>query len=65
LKGRVSTRLIVDHWEELKRLAGSIRHGPTPSSVLMRKLASYPRQNQLAQASPRLADPASARLLPG
>ncbi len=50
LKGRVSTRLIVDHWEELKRLAGSIRHGVTPSSVLMRKLASYPRQNQLAQA---------------
>jgi len=50
LKGRISTRLIVDHWEELKRLAGSIRHGVTPSSVLMRKLASYPRQNQLAQA---------------
>jgi TnpA family transposase len=50
LKERVSTRLIVEHWEELKRLAGSIRHGVTPSSVLMRKLASYPRQNHLAQA---------------
>jgi TnpA family transposase len=32
------------------RLAGSIRHGVTPASILMRKLASYPRQNQLAQA---------------
>jgi len=50
LKGRVSTRLIVDHWEEMQRLASSIRHGVTPASVLMRKLASYPRQNQLAQA---------------
>lgn len=50
LKGRVSTRLIVDHWEEVGRLAGSIRHGVTPASILMRKLASYPRQNQLAQA---------------
>jgi hypothetical protein len=46
----VSTRLIVDHWEEMQRLASSIRHGVTPASVLMRKLASYPRQNQLAQA---------------
>src|SRR3954463_13587661 len=50
LKGRVSTRLIGDHWKDMQRLAGSIRHGATPESVLMCKLASYPRQNQLAQA---------------
>jgi len=49
LKGRVSTRLIMEHWEEVKHLAGSIRHGATPASVLMRKLAAYPRQNQVAQ----------------
>lgn len=49
MKGRVSTRLITAHWEEVKHLAGSIRHGTTPASVLMRKLAAYPRQNQVAQ----------------
>jgi len=50
VKGRVSTRLITAHWEEIKHVAGSIRHGTSPASVVMRKLAAYPRQNHVAQA---------------
>jgi TnpA family transposase len=55
LKGRVSTRLIVDHWEELKRLADSIQDGVTPSSVPTRKLASYPGKTNWPKPSPKLA----------
>ena len=49
LAGSVSARLIRDQWEDLRYLAGSIRNGAAPASILMKKLASYPRQNQLAQ----------------
>lgn len=49
LAGSVSERLIRDQWDELRYLAGSIRNGASPASILMKKLASYPRRNQLAQ----------------
>jgi TnpA family transposase len=50
LKGRVSTRLITENWEEVLRVAASIRHGTVSAALLMRKLAAYPRQNQIARA---------------
>jgi TnpA family transposase len=50
LTDRINTRLIVDNWDEVLRLAASIRHGTVSAALLMRKLAAYPRQNQIARA---------------
>lgn len=49
IKGRANTRLIRDHWNEACHVAASIKHGAVPASVMMAKLAAYPRQNQVAQ----------------
>ena len=43
-------RLISDNWDEVLRLAASIRHGTVSAALIMRKLAAYPRQNQVARA---------------
>jgi len=50
LKGRINTRLVKDTWDEVLRVAASIRHGTVSAALLMRKLAAYPRQNQIARA---------------
>jgi TnpA family transposase len=50
LKGTVDTELIVQNWDDMRRLPASIRQGTVSASLMMRKLASYPKQNQLAQA---------------
>ena len=47
---RVNTKLIAEQWDEMRRVASSIRHGTVSASLLMRKLAAYPRQNQVARA---------------
>jgi len=47
---RVSRRRIATNWEAMRRVAASIRHGTVSAALLMRKLAGYPRQNQVAQA---------------
>jgi TnpA family transposase len=49
-RGVVDVPLIVQHWDEARRLAASIRHGSVSAALIMRKLAAYPRQNQLAKA---------------
>jgi TnpA family transposase len=43
LTDRINTRLIVDNWDEVLRLAASIRHGTVSAALIMRKLAAYPR----------------------
>jgi TnpA family transposase len=43
-------KLIIQQWDEMRRVASSIRHGTVSASLLMRKLAAYPRQNQVARA---------------
>ncbi|MGH2352734.1 MAG: Tn3 family transposase [Chloroflexota bacterium] len=48
--GRVQTKQIEDHWDGLLRLGSSIRLGTVTASLILRKLASYPRQNGLAWA---------------
>ena len=48
--GNINVRLIRAHWEDLLRLAASIRQGTVTASLMLRKLASYPRQNGLAVA---------------
>jgi TnpA family transposase len=50
LKGRANARLITANWDEVLRVAASIRHGTVSAALLMRKLAAYPRQNQIARA---------------
>jgi TnpA family transposase len=42
--------VIEDNWDEVLRLAASIRHGTVSAALIMRKLAAYPRQNQVARA---------------
>ena len=48
--GVIHLRGISDHWSELLRLAISIKTGTVTASVILRKLAAYPRQNGLALA---------------
>ena len=45
--GTINSKLIAAQWQEL---AASIRQGTVTASLLLRKLASYPRQNSLAAA---------------
>jgi TnpA family transposase len=49
--GTVNVRQITEHWDELLRLTASLRLGTVTASLMLRKLASYPRQNGLAWAS--------------
>ena len=48
--GTINFRVISDHWSELLRLAMCIKSGTVTASVILRKLAAYPRQNGLALA---------------
>lgn len=41
---------IKTQWDDILRLASSIRLGTVTASLIIRKLASYPRQNRLALA---------------
>ncbi|BDI20609.1 hypothetical protein ANSO36C_64110 (plasmid) [Nostoc cf. commune SO-36] len=47
---RSNVKLIQESWDEILRLASSIRTGTVTASLMLRKLASYPRQNRLALA---------------
>jgi TnpA family transposase len=46
--GKIQLRAIEHNWNELLRLTTSIRRGTVTASQMLRKLASYPRQNSLA-----------------
>ncbi len=48
--GRVNVKDISDHWDEVLRLLSSIRLGTVSASMILGKLANYPRQNGLAKA---------------
>jgi TnpA family transposase len=48
--GVVNRKLISRHWDDILRLATSIKHGSVTASLMLRKLGSYPRQNALAAA---------------
>jgi TnpA family transposase len=47
---KLDLRLIRSHWDEILRLASSIRQGTVTASVMVRKLSSYSRQNGLKLA---------------
>lgn len=48
--GKINSKQIRSHWEEILRLVTSIKHGTVTASLMLRKLGSYPRQNGLAVA---------------
>ena len=48
--GTLNIKLIRTHWDEILRLATSIKQGTVTASLMLRKLGSYPRQNGLAVA---------------
>jgi TnpA family transposase len=48
--GRVTTKQIASHWDEVVRLASSVKEGTVTASLILSKLASYPRRNGLAWA---------------
>lgn len=48
--GSLNQRLIEQQFGEALRLAASIRQGTVTASLILRKLAAYPRQNSLAVA---------------
>jgi TnpA family transposase len=47
---QIKTHEIEGQWDDILRLASSIRLGTVTASLIIRKLASYPRQNRLALA---------------
>jgi TnpA family transposase len=48
--GTINIKQIKIHWDEILRLATSIKQGTVTASLMLRKLGSYPRQNGLAVA---------------
>jgi len=48
--GTLNIKHVRAHWDEIMRLAASIKQGTVTASLMLRKLGSYPRQNGLAIA---------------
>lgn len=48
--GKVNVKEISSSWNEVLRLAASIKTGTVTASLILSKLANYPRQNGLAKA---------------
>lgn len=41
---QASKKLILEQWDEMRRVVSSIRHSTVSASLLMRKLAAYPHR---------------------
>ena len=50
LKGTINTKLILAHYDDLLRLAGSLKLGWVTASLIISKLQAHPRQNSLTRA---------------
>ena len=50
LGNAINKPLITRHWDEILRLATSIKQGTVSASLMLKKLGGYPRQNGLAMA---------------
>ena len=48
--GTLNIKRVRAHWDEILRLAASIKQGTVTASLMLRKLGGYPRQNGLAVA---------------
>lgn len=49
-KRRIDRQLILDHWDEMLRVAGSLKQGWVTASLFIGKLRSFPEPNRLLQA---------------
>jgi TnpA family transposase len=45
--GTLNIKHVRTHWNDILRLASSIKHGTVTASLMLRKLGSYPRQKRL------------------
>jgi TnpA family transposase len=50
IAGKVNETLVEAHWDNLLRLAASVRTGVVSASLILQRLSAYPRQNGLALA---------------
>ena len=50
LRGQINTKIIQENYDDVLRLAHSIREGTVSASLIMGKLGSYARQNSLSTA---------------
>jgi TnpA family transposase len=50
LKGMINQARILAHWDDMLRVAGSLKYGWVTASLFISKLQAFPRQNALAQA---------------
>ena len=50
LKGTINQELIVHAWDDLIRVAGSLKRGWVTASLFISRMQAYPRQNALARA---------------
>jgi TnpA family transposase len=50
IQGKINTKIIRENYDDVLRLAHSIREGKVSGSLIMSKLGSYARQNSLATA---------------
>lgn len=48
--GTINSKKIIQNWNEILRLATSIKNGTVTASLIVKKIGSYPRQNGLAVA---------------
>lgn len=48
--GTINFKKISQNWDDILRLATSIKKGTVKASLIIRKIGSYPRQNGLAAA---------------
>ena len=50
LRGKINEKLILRHWDDILRVAGSLKLGWTPASLLVSRLQAKPRKSGLAKA---------------
>lgn len=50
LKGKVDEKLILKHWDDIMRVAGSLKLGWVTSSLLVSRLQAKPRKSSLTRA---------------
>ena len=50
IAGKIDEKLVEAHWDNLLRLAASVRTCVVSASLMLRRLGAYPRQNGLARA---------------
>lgn len=50
LEGKINEKLILRHWDDILRVAGSLKLGYTDASLLVSRLQAKPRKSGLARA---------------